>query len=160
MERTRLDIGAGAALEDGWISWDIKDGKDARKITLEDSSVDEIRASHVLEHLAFRDLLPTLREWRRVLRPNGRLYVAVPDLGLIVYGLFSGLRDPNLLRYLMGGQTDADDFHKSAFSGQILFQFLEEAGFDRISRAEAEGDNTSQHWISLNVQAFKPGDDR
>ena len=60
----------------------------------------------------------------------------------------------------MGGQTDADDFHKSAFSGQILFQFLEEAGFDRISRAEAEGQNTSQHWISLNVQAFKPGDDR
>jgi predicted SAM-dependent methyltransferase len=158
MERTRLDIGAGPALEHGWISWDIKDGRDARKITLEDSSVDEIRASHVLEHLGFLDLLPTLKEWRRVLRPNGRLYLAVPDLGLIVYGLFSGLRDPNLLRYLMGGQVDADDFHKSAFTVEVLFQILEESGFERISRAGAEGPNTSHHWISLNVEAYKSGE--
>ena len=34
-------------------------------------------ANHVLEHL--RDPLAAFREWLRVVRPGGHLYIAVPD---------------------------------------------------------------------------------
>jgi SAM-dependent methyltransferase len=42
-----------------------------------DSSVDFVVANHVLEHL--RDPLAALREWLRVVRAGGHLYIAVPD---------------------------------------------------------------------------------
>jgi SAM-dependent methyltransferase len=42
-----------------------------------DRSVDFVIANHVLEHLV--DPLAALREWLRVVRPGGHLYVAVPD---------------------------------------------------------------------------------
>ena len=37
----------------------------------EDDSIDEIYASHVLEHLSYRnEIVPALKEWRRVLLPG------------------------------------------------------------------------------------------
>ena len=42
-----------------------------------DQSVDFVIANHVLEHL--KDPLGGLKEWLRVVRPGGYLYVAVPD---------------------------------------------------------------------------------
>lgn len=41
-----------------------------------DATFDEIHASHVLEHLS--DPLLAMGEWRRLLRPRGRLTVKVP----------------------------------------------------------------------------------
>lgn len=46
---------------------------------LPDDSVDAVRMNHVLEHLTSPD--DALREVRRVLRPEGRLHVAVPNPG-------------------------------------------------------------------------------
>lgn len=150
----KIDVGAGDTLEIGWESWDIRDGKDARKITLPDRSVSEIRASHVLEHLSFQDVSNALREWNRVLIPGGRLYVAVPDLGKIIYSLVSGIHDPKVFFYLMGGQTNEFDFHLSAFTVSTLVEFLEDAGFERIRQMEPEGRNCSSHPISMNFEAF------
>lgn len=46
-----------------------------------DESVDDIYASHVLEHLGYAEKLPrALREWRRVLKKGGRARISVPDL--------------------------------------------------------------------------------
>ena len=48
---------------------------------LADASVDEIYASHVIEHLGHRDeLKPALSEFHRVLRAEGRLSISVPDI--------------------------------------------------------------------------------
>jgi len=152
----RLDIGAGSALEDGWSSWDIKDGRDCRDLSaLADESVDEIRASHVLEHISYFETQATLVEWNRVLKPNGRLYVAVPDFAKIVAAMLSGLEDDQLERYLMGGQMDDDDTHRAIFTAAKLKAQLESAGFDRARVVRAEGSNASRHWVSLNVEAYR-----
>lgn len=156
MEPIKLDIGAGATLEAGWTSWDIKDGRDARRIDLADGSVEEIRAVHILEHLANREIVPTLREWNRVLRPGGRLFVAVPFVEEIARSILARVEDPNLLRYLMGGQIDEDDFHRTAFTSDLLRLCLIDAGFVRICRVGPEGENCSRHPYSLNFSAAKP----
>ncbi len=50
---------------------------DARVMPFRDSSFDAVIANHSLEHI--EGLKPCLGEIRRVLKANGRLYVAVPD---------------------------------------------------------------------------------
>jgi len=156
MTGIRLYIGAGTALEQGWTSWDIKDGRDARRIDLPDGSVSEIRAVHVLEHLSNREIIPTLREWNRVLAVGGRLFVAVPFVEAIAEAIVTNVRDPNLLRYLMGGQMDEHDFHRTAFTTELLRDCLIDSGFVRLARSGPEGVNTSTHPYSLNFVAYKP----
>lgn len=158
MEAIRLEIGAGNALEAGWLPWDIKDGNDARSIRYESGTVDEIRAVHVLEHVGYFETLPTLIEWHRVLKPGGRLYVAVPDFEKIALAMFNGCDDPNLERYIVGGQTDKHDFHFALFWRQKLAFMLEQAGFCSVEKAAAYGTNTSNHWVSLNMSARKKVD--
>ena len=49
-----------------------------------DSSFDDIYASHVAEHFDYQgELLAALKEWRRVLKPSGRLNISVPDLDVL-----------------------------------------------------------------------------
>jgi SAM-dependent methyltransferase len=47
-------------------------------LPFEDGSIEEIYASHVLEHVAMDS--PALSEWYRVLQPGGLITVAVPDI--------------------------------------------------------------------------------
>ena len=155
MDQIRIEIGAGNTLEQGWIAWDIKDGHDARKLDFSDGTVDEIRAVHVLEHIPYFETLPTLIEWHRVLKPEGRLYVAVPDFAKIVGAMLGGVADPNLERYIVGGQTDEHDFHYALFWGAKLGSMLIDAGFKSVKSAEPSGNNTSHHWCSLNMEAIK-----
>lgn len=46
-------------------------------LPVDDNSQDAIIARHILEHLP--DTIQTIQNWKRVLRPGGRLIVAVPD---------------------------------------------------------------------------------
>lgn len=50
---------------------------DARALPFKDGTLDWLHASHVLED--FRDWLPVLREWDRVLKIGAFLLIAVPD---------------------------------------------------------------------------------
>lgn len=43
-----------------------------------------VRASHVLEHIDRRKILPTLKEWFRVLDKYGELHIAVPDAEIVL----------------------------------------------------------------------------
>lgn len=45
---------------------------------IETGTVEEIFASHILEHLPFDT--PALHEWHRVLAPGGLITIAVPDI--------------------------------------------------------------------------------
>jgi predicted SAM-dependent methyltransferase len=133
-----------------------------------DGSIDEIYASHVLEHLGYREELPrALAEWRRVLRPGALAKVAVPDMFKICT-LFAHPQLPQpllnaLLAMMYGGQGDAHDFHKMGFTQENLAAFLYAAGFDQVVRVEDFGlfDDTSRTMIgpiaiSLNMQASTP----
>ncbi len=58
--------------------------------------------------------------------------------------------------YLMGGQTDADDFHKSVFTEDRLAAYLSKAGLTGVRRWESPNTDTAAHPCSLNLEAFKP----
>ncbi len=57
----------------------------------------------------------------------------------------------------MGGQIDADDYHKSAFDEPLLRQYLDNAGLVNAQRWESPNTDSAANPISLNIEAFKPG---
>ena len=69
------------------------DSKDIFNLPYEDNSVDLIYASHVIEYFNREEVKDVLNEWIRVLKPNGKLRLAVPDFEVIV-GLYFNLVTP------------------------------------------------------------------
>lgn len=93
---THLHLGCGPNIFPGFINvdkYDIRPGVtnwDIGKIPLENNSVDSIYSSHSLEHLNIRDGIRALKDWHRVLKPNGALYLAIPDLKTICQRMTEG----------------------------------------------------------------------
>jgi len=147
----RLNIGSGGSSIPGFQNIDRKLGIEACPLEYPDNSVEEIRASHILEHFSISDARKALKEWCRVLIPGGRIRVAVPDMHKAVR-----IRGQMRQFVLMGGQTDEDDFHRSAYDEELLDSFLTEAGFVNVQPWKSDGLDSSDHPASLNLAAIKP----
>ncbi|MGL4499622.1 MAG: class I SAM-dependent methyltransferase, partial [Planktothrix sp.] len=88
MTAIRLHIG-GKEPHPDWKILDIEQrpevdyvGDAADLSQFETDSIAAIYASHVLEHFHYglnNELINTLKEWHRVLKPGGKLLVSVPD---------------------------------------------------------------------------------
>ena len=82
-ENVRLNLGCGGQVLEGYIGVDIRPGVGqvtadlSKPWPFEDESVDEIRASHLVEHLP--DALFTMSEAWRVLKRGGRFDIDVPS---------------------------------------------------------------------------------
>ncbi len=50
----------------------------------DDNTFDRIRAVDVLEHIGYRHTLTALREWNRILKPGGEIYIQAPDTEMAV----------------------------------------------------------------------------
>lgn len=153
-----LLIGSGGLdYPDMWERWDIDDGKDVQDLSsIPDGTYDEVYASHVLEHVPYEKLDGVFHEFYRILKMGGRLRVAVPDLDKWAEERVKG--NPEACqRILLGGHTDANDQHRAAFDRSVLSEYLTRAGFLGLEEFTPAYRDCSCHWVSLNVQAVKPG---
>jgi predicted SAM-dependent methyltransferase len=82
-----LNLGCGSRYHPDWINIDIVPsppyvrGYDLRKgIPLDNTSVDVVYHSNILEHLKKDTALSFLKECHRVLKPGGTIRIATPDL--------------------------------------------------------------------------------
>lgn len=155
--QTKLNIGAGDVEVPGHIVIDRKNGSEAYPLTeYPDETVDEIRASHVLEHFGTGQILDVVKDWTRALKPGGRLRLAVPDMDWIANAKHHGLADPDMLMaYQMGGQTDKDDFHFSAFDETRLRKVMGAVGLERVTRWESDVEDCARLPVSLNLEGYK-----
>jgi len=169
----RLHIG-GVVQKPGWRILNAQPGPgvdyvgDCRDLgRFADESVEEIYASHVVEHLGYVEDLPAaLAEFHRVLKQGGVARIGVPDFEVICR-LFL---DPRLalehrfhiMRMAFGGQKDPYDFHYVGLTYEFLEDYLKSAGFSRVERVGEFGlfeDGSSVKFgdipVSLNVIAHK-----
>lgn len=171
----RLHIG-GVVRKEGWTVLNAQPGPHVDIVgdfsylsQIANGTLEEVYASHVLEHLRYADELPqALAEIFRALRPGGKLMAAVPDLEVLC-NLFihpqSGPRERwDIMRIIFGGQIDAFDLHKAGLWTDSFAAMLHAAGFIGISRVESFGlfqDASAATYggvpISLNLEAHKPG---
>jgi SAM-dependent methyltransferase len=166
---TRLEIGGGPHAQRGFLHVDVDPGAHhlewvapAWDLPLPDGWASEIVAVHALEHVEPSRLLDTLREWRRVLAPEGRVEVHVPNgpalmeafvarpvpekwpiMGSIL-GMYCSpeVRDP-------GGLEVRSD-HQLIFDLPLLEWALESAGFAAVrDLTDVMEDRHSEPWRDL-----------
>jgi len=126
-DRIRLNIGSDRVQIAGFLSVDFNPDVDpdvlaeATDLPYPDNSVDEVMASHVLEHLSWNDGLKALKEWKRVLKPGAVLTVACPDV-IQVYLMYK--HGATWGDY--GQQVNATYVQASAFGANLLVEEIPE----------------------------------
>lgn len=139
----------------GYVNVDLAVGQRAYPLAYEDGSVDEIRASHILEHFSHLEVQDVLRDWVRALKPGGRLAVAVPDFAVLAQQYLAGAPMP-LEAFVMGGHVDANDRHGAIFDEEHLRDVMTRAGLLGIQRWQSSIQDCASLPISLNLFGFKP----
>ena len=85
-----IDIGAGDdslyILNGSVRSYDKRDGNAQFMAEIADATYDFVYSSHCLEHMP--DVQLALRNWVRIIKPGGILYVVVPDFELYEKGMW------------------------------------------------------------------------
>ena len=168
----KLNIG-GDIIKDGWKILNIqsKPGVDfigdiSDLSQFDNNSIEEIYASHVVEHVPRNKIEITLKGIYRVLKSSGKFYISVPDLDILFHSFRSTLVPikvkKHILSMIFGGQVDQYDFHYYGYSFDIIEDYLKSAGFTDIEKVESFGlyNDTSEFKpygfpISLNVIAKK-----
>ena len=150
----KLNLGCGSLKLEDYENIDIKDGKLAYPLDVEDGSCDVIRASHLLEHFGAAESFDVIKHWVSKLKVGGKLMIAVPDFGKITKA-YTEKKDMNVSGYVMGGQTDEDDFHKSLYDVDSLTQLLTTAGLADIEMWKSDVSDCASLEVSLNLQGTK-----
>ena len=109
---------------------------EAHDLPVADASVDVVYASHVLEHLPVLEAPAgvatagdALREWHRVLKPGGSLFVAVPDFRVIAEQCLVGGRHADRWMLNLFGQPRPGMAHCWAYTADSLREALGRHGF-------------------------------
>ena len=155
----KLNLGAGEIPIEGYEPRDAKRGDTLMPLPDTDASVDEIRASHVLEHFPFGATQKILVEWMRILKPGGVMKIAVPDFAIIARAYLDGQKFP-VQGVVMGGQIDNHDFHHALFDEENLREVMHKVGLRGIRRWKSEIADAAASNISLNLQGTKPSGKR
>jgi len=168
----KLHIG-GKETKEGWSILNIqkKEGVDfvgdiSNLSQFKDNSVEEIYASHVVEHVPQQKVEKTLEGIYRVLSENGKFYVSVPDMDILCKIFIDPKASPDVklhvMRMMFGGQIDEYDFHYVGWNYMFMHNFLKRAGFKKVERVKSFSlfKDTSDYApygvpISLNVIAYK-----
>lgn len=149
-----MNLGAGEYPLDGYQNLDIATGVDARRLTMfGNGTVDEVRASHLLEHFTPPEARQALAEWVRVLKPGGKLRLSVPDFRSVAED-YLGQRQYRTAEIVMGAHTDEHDYHRSLWDRELLTAAMTEAGIESITDWQGEVDS-SRFSISVNLEGVK-----
>jgi predicted SAM-dependent methyltransferase len=179
---TRVEIGGGPHAQRGFLHVDIDPGAHhlewvapAWDLPIADDWASEIVAVHALEHVEPARLVETLREWRRVLAPDGRVEVHVPN-GPALMEAFVARPVPEkwpIMGSLLGMYCSPDarapeqlkqrSDHQLIFDVPLLRWALESAGFTSVRDLTRETeDRHTAPWrvlvddYSLIAEARKP----
>ena len=151
------------------------DSHDIFNLPFDDDSVDLIYASHIIEYFNRTEVKDVLSEWIRVLKPNGKLRLAVPNFEEMVTLYLdgdielSGILGPLYGQMPMGKETI---YHRTTYDYLSLEKLLVELGMKDIKKwnwrrtSHSEFDDHSQAYIphmdknngkliSLNLEATK-----
>lgn len=159
----KINIGSNNMKIEGFLSLDHReaDGVDIidDAFTLKqfaENSVDEIIASHILEHASFDRTNLILKRWLKVLKPNGKIWIAVPNYELVYTKHLDDLKNNKIsweffnsrifgnsrVAKEMYGEDELPNvagafvyelaYHKAVFDIQMLIRCMNEAGFSKV----------------------------
>jgi predicted SAM-dependent methyltransferase len=154
--RPFIHLGCGQRRVSGWLNVDVIGSEfdidlASGRLPWSDASADAFVAQHVIEHLQLDpELLPLFTEMRRVLRPDGEVWLSCPDLATVcrsyVDGTLDRLIDDRRARmpdwrfegvprsqFVNDLFTQAGE-HVNLFDEELLRWALQQAGFATVER--------------------------
>jgi len=174
----RLHLGCGKKYIPGFIHIDCIEYEhidhvcSIDSLPIENNSVDLIYCCHVLEHFKIKDIERVLKEWYRILKPNGICRISVPDFEALndVYNKYHDLK--LIIGPIFGKQNYLYNIHNTIFDIKTIKEYLSKVGFKSIDRYDWRKtehfniDDYSQAYIphmdkkngiliSLNIEAIK-----
>ena len=136
----KLNIGCGWDKKEGFVNADLNAFHtpdvvaDACDLAMfEDGSFDFILAQDILEHMERSKTVIALKEWSRLLSPDGHVDIRVPSL----FGMFELLSKPEsraaekaeqIIHLMYGTQAYNGDYHLAGFTAEVLVEYLKRAG--------------------------------
>lgn len=139
--------------------------KDVTKLPFETGTVDVIYACHLIAYFDREEIIPILKEWKRVLIPGGVLRLATPDFRAMAK-MYLRENCSNLNQFLgpLYGKMEGI-YHKTTYDLYSLIELLASVGFkdirkyDRFKTDHARHDDHSAamiegNLISLNIQCY------
>lgn len=148
----KLNLGSGSQQIEGYINLDVSQGDVIFPLPYKD--VDEIRASHVLEHFGICESIDVMFNWVDALKPGGVMKIAVPDFEDIVRRMASD-EHSDYECYIMGTQNDPYDYHKSIWSNKKLRIVMEGIGLEALQTWQSEIEDCATYPFSLNLKGTK-----
>lgn len=153
-EYTTVDLYAEAA--------DVR--ADMGDLPYEDGTVDEIWASHVLEHVGPERTEAVLREWLRILIPGHMVVIVVPNLDDACRNwLKPGTELVRARKLIFGEGTGPGEWHMNGWSPGDLGREVMAAGFEIVAiytaRETEESHLGGSYWHEgeqIVVEARKP----
>ena len=172
LDKLKLHLACGHDYNEDYINIDFYSPPDAildarfdvQKLPYDDNSVDEIKAFHIIEHFHFFEIQEVLKEWYRVLKPGGRLYLETPDFLETCRSFVEGSPgiDIESWRITLYGHFFAHAWvpgqtHKFLFTDTQLRANLGWAGFGQVNRLPPASKYVMEHTkhLFLTVEAFK-----
>ncbi len=136
----KVNLGSGEDYIEGWVNVDAnkKNKVDLvadlnQKFPFEDSSVQEVKASDILEHFTKEGGERFLKECHRIMKRGGDLFIRTHNF-FQIYDQFKN--DPLVLMHFLYGDTaDSDEFgaHKFAYTEESIQNEFKKIGFEIIS---------------------------
>ncbi len=157
----KLHLGCGGVHFDGYVNIDWRKTIatdlvcDIRKLPYPDKSVETIETYHVIEHLPRCDVARALREWYRVLKPNGKLIIECPDFDYNVRAYLKGGDSTMQLYYVYGRHRFPGDVHYWGYNFRRLEKLLKECQYTDIRKQNAQ-DNHSEEGGCLRAECRRP----
>ena len=151
----KLHLGSGSRYLKGYLHVDIADYEHIdiqssvdKLNTIDDDTVDEIYASHVLEYFDRNEVEFVLNEWKRVLKKDGVLRIAVPNFEALIKIYQETDEIEKILGPLYGKWNVGENnyiYHKTVYDSKSLTLLLDHLGFSEI-----------QHWDWREVFKSNP----
>ena len=141
----KLHLGCGTKHLEGYTNIDIRYLPGVDEVNnirflrnYKENSVDEIYACHVLEHFGRWEYKEVLRRWFEILKPGGKLRLAVPNFSSICEYYRQTSDHKPLLGLLYGGQDYDENYHFITFDYITLKQDISDIGFGSMGLWDTE----------------------
>lgn len=99
---------------------------------VKEDSCDEIHMTHVLEHFPMQETSAVLYQLKKLLKPEGRMYIEVPNFKWHAQEILLNPHNRQVVEYAFGGQHNQWDYHYNGFTPEILKEDLEHVGLKVI----------------------------
>jgi predicted SAM-dependent methyltransferase len=138
---TNVHLGCGEKRLPGFINVDARESNctdlvcDITALPFGDCSVDIFYMCHSLEHIPMHGVQAMLRKLHGMLKPNGKIYISVPDFAILSSLYLSG-RVPlsAVVRAIHGGQEYPGNIHYMSYDIELLSAIISSSGFSGIKR--------------------------